>query len=182
MGGQKWADAEIGKRLRRLREDTQRSWTQQQMADMLSEDGAPMTAAQIARIEKGQRSVRAVEAAVFADRFGVSVDALLGRRARPKADLMRALRGALDAKEQARWAVSSHQQTLSEATSELGDADSEGRYAPLVADCERACKALDAAAQILASVGDSTNPQTAAAIREGITTLMRAWLDEQETK
>ena len=48
-------------------------------------------------------------------------------------------------------------------------------------DYENTCKAPDAASQILPSVGDTTNPHTAAAIREGAKTPMRAWLAEQET-
>ena len=50
-----------------------------------------------------------------------------------------------------------------------------------VADCKNACMALDAAGQILASVGETTNPQAAAAIREGTKALIRHWLDEQDS-
>jgi transcriptional regulator with XRE-family HTH domain len=179
MGGQKWTDTDFGERLRDLRDGE--DWTQTQLADKLSTHGIHMTAAQIARIEKGERSVRAVEAAALADLYKISVDALLGRKGRPKSDFMHALRGLVDAKEQARWAVESHQRALSEAATGLADADTGGRYAELVADCESACKALDAARQILASIGDSTNPQAAAAVKEGTIVMMRQWLAEQES-
>jgi hypothetical protein len=48
----------------------------------------------------------------------------------------------------------------------------------LVADCERACTALGAAEKILASVGDSTNPEMAAALDAGMKSIMRQ--EEQE--
>ena len=178
MGDQKWADDKFGKRLKLLR--TRKGWTQAQLAEKLSANGIHLTPAQLARIEKDQRSLRAVEAAAFADLYKLSMDALLSRRARPKADLMDALRGALDTKEQTRWSVSSAERTLREAAETLAAADPDSRYAEFVADCENACKALDAASQIVASIGDKTNPQTRAAIREGTTRIMRQWLDEQE--
>jgi transcriptional regulator with XRE-family HTH domain len=180
MAHRKWVDSEfsqrLGQRLRKLRTDE--NLTQEKLAEMVEAKGIPMTWTQLARIEKGQRSLRAIEAAEFADIFNVSVDSLLGRRARPKADLMHALRSVLDAKEQARRSVSSAQRMLRDAASELVDADITRRYAPLVADCERACTALGAAEKILASVGDSTNPEMAAALDAGMKSIMRQ--EEQE--
>jgi transcriptional regulator with XRE-family HTH domain len=183
MAGQKWVDSEfsqrLGRRLKRLR--TERPLTQEKLADLLDRNGIPMSWTQLARIEKGQRSLRAVEAAALADIFNVSVDQLLGgRRARPKADLTYALRAALHAKEQAHWAVESHQRTLSEAADELADADTAGRYAELVANFADACKALDVAGQVVASVGETTNPQTAAALKAARIAMMRQWLAEEE--
>jgi len=148
---------------------------------VLTAKGIPMTWTQLARLEKGQRSLRAVEAAALADIFNLSVDQLLGgRRARPRADLTYALRAALDAKEQARWALSSLQRTLGEAAENLADADTQGRHTEFVADLENACKALDAAGQIVASIGDTTNP-AAAAVKDATIALMRQWLAEQES-
>jgi transcriptional regulator with XRE-family HTH domain len=182
MVGRKWVDREfsqrLGQRLKKLRTDE--NLTQEKLADMLEVKGIPMTWTQLARIEKGQRSLRAIEAAEFADIFNVSVDSLLGRRARPKADLMHALRSALDAKEQTRRSVSSAERMLRDAANELAEADLTRRYAPLVADCERACKALGAAEQMVARVGDSTNPEMAAALDQGRKKILRQWLEEQE--
>ena len=57
---------------------------QRELADKLADKGINMHWTTIAKIEKGgERSVRIDEAAAFADVFGVSVDHLLGRRARP---------------------------------------------------------------------------------------------------
>ncbi|MEN4477723.1 helix-turn-helix transcriptional regulator [Mycolicibacterium cosmeticum] len=69
----KWTDKRFGDLLRKERTD--RKWTQPQMAEMLD-----MHPTVLAKIEKGARSVRIVEAAVIADLLGVSLDSLLGRR------------------------------------------------------------------------------------------------------
>lgn len=74
MASGKWTDESFGKRLREERDKKQ--WTQPQMAEMLGID--PTT---LAKIEKGRRSVRIVEAVAMADLLGVSLDRLLGRRA-----------------------------------------------------------------------------------------------------
>jgi transcriptional regulator with XRE-family HTH domain len=150
MGSSKWGDTVFGRRLRNLRD--RKGWTQTELAEQLTGHGMDMTAAQVARIEKGDRSVRAVEAAVLADLYGLSVDALLGKRARPKADLLDALTTFLDIKEHARRSVSSVERALREAAEALADADTRGRYAELVDDCENACKVLAAAAQAVAGM------------------------------
>lgn len=61
----KWTDKRFGDLLRKERTD--RKWTQPQMAEMLD-----MHPTVLAKIEKGARSVRIVEAAVIADLLGVS--------------------------------------------------------------------------------------------------------------
>ncbi|UQX09552.1 helix-turn-helix domain-containing protein [Candidatus Mycobacterium methanotrophicum] len=123
--GDRFSEA-LGRRLKSLRDDN--DMTQGQTAEALSAKGIPMTWTQLARLEKGQRSLRA----------------------------------------------------LSEVAGELADADTNGTYGPLVSDSERACAALDAAEQLLASVGETINPQAAAAINAGATAILRQWLDEQE--
>ena len=111
-----------------------------------------MTAAQVARIEKGERSVRAVEAAVLADLYGLSVDALLGKRARPKADLLDTLLTTMETLEHTLGSLRSLERTLREATETLADADTDGLHAKLVGECESACNALTGAVQVVGMV------------------------------
>jgi len=178
MGSSKWGDADFGERLRRLRD--RMGWTQAHLAEQLSNSGVHMTAAQVARIEKGERSVRAVEAAVLADLYGLSVDALMGKRARPKADLTDALRTVLELKSQIRRHLLVEERKLHAAAEGLAHADGTGRYTEVVAGCELACVALTAAADVVAVVGDTTNPETAAAIRNESLAMVRQILGEQE--
>ena len=96
----------------------------------------------IAKIEAGTRAVRIDEAAAIADLLGVSVDHLLGRRARPKSDLVHALRAAAEAGQHAAWQTTSLEGGLRERVNELAEADVDGHYADLVADLSRACDQL----------------------------------------
>lgn len=95
MGKRKWTEDYFSKRLRAERE--RRKWTQTELADQLDAKGIPMHWTTIAKIEKGDRSVRIDEAAGIADLLGVSVDSLLGRRVDPQndfADILRSLKHA----------------------------------------------------------------------------------------
>lgn len=79
MGNKKWTEVYFSKRLKHERE--RREWTQAEMAKLLSDKlNASIHWTTIAKIEKGERSVRIDEAAGIADLFGTSVDALLGRK------------------------------------------------------------------------------------------------------
>lgn len=147
MAKGKWTEDRFRKNVRIER--GHREWTQEQMAKRLSDKGIPMHWTTIAKIESGGRAVRIDEASAIADLLGVSVDMLLGRRARPKSDLVHALRAALDAGQQATWQVSSLEDTLRERVVELAEVDVEDRHADLVADLDRACKQLDKASQAL---------------------------------
>jgi transcriptional regulator with XRE-family HTH domain len=77
MGRRKWTEDYFSKRVRTERE--RRGWSQADMAKMLTDKGIPMHWTTIAKIEKGDRSVRIDEAAGIADLFEVSLDVLLGR-------------------------------------------------------------------------------------------------------
>lgn len=73
----------LGNRLReRLRaERERRGWTQAHMAMLLSHDaGDGVIATTVAKIEAGDREVRIVELDAYAQLFGMTTDALLGRR------------------------------------------------------------------------------------------------------
>jgi transcriptional regulator with XRE-family HTH domain len=65
MGKRKWTEDYFSKRLRAERE--RRKWTQTELADQLDAKGIPMHWTTIAKIEKGDRSVRIDEAAGIAD-------------------------------------------------------------------------------------------------------------------
>lgn len=84
MGKQKWTEDRFSKCLRDERES--RGWSQARLAELLSDNGTPMHHTTVAKIEKGDRSVRIDEAAAIADLFDVSLDRLLGRSAAPRAD------------------------------------------------------------------------------------------------
>ena len=77
MGRKKWTEDYFSKRIRTERE--RREWSQADMAKMLSDKGIPMHWTTVAKIEKGDRSVRIDEAAGIADLFEVSLDVLLDR-------------------------------------------------------------------------------------------------------
>lgn len=156
--------------------------SQAQLAKLLKDNGfSAAHPSTVAKVEAGDRAVSLDELAAYSAVFNVSMSKLLGQPARPRGDLLYAVRGAEDAKEQAHWSVSSAERMLGEAASELADADPDGRYAPLVDDLLNARKALGATGQIVASIGRNTNPAAAAAIREGTKAMMRQWLAEQET-
>jgi hypothetical protein len=67
------------------------------MAKLLAEKGVHLHWTTIAKIEKGERSVRIDEAAAIADLFDVSVDTLLGRKQTQQRDLDYALGALTDA-------------------------------------------------------------------------------------
>ncbi len=91
----KWVDSQFGKRVKAERE--RHSWTQEELAKMLSDKGIrPMHAVTIAKIESGYRSVRINEALGLADLFGASLDALLGHTTDPRDDQAYALLGLAD--------------------------------------------------------------------------------------
>jgi len=82
MGTRKWTEDYFAGRLKIEREH--RKWTQRQMAELLSAKmGYSVHWTTIAKIEKGERSVRIDEAGGIADLFGASVDELLGRSHKP---------------------------------------------------------------------------------------------------
>lgn len=178
MGSGKWRDNVFGERVRKLREGR---WTQAELAYELTASGHPMTAAQVARIEAGTRSLRAVEAAALADLAGISMDALLGRRARPKADLHHAIRDGLAAKNEAARQATSLVHALRGAAATLAAcAETDQRYLTMAAELEQAANAFMLAELAASAVGEGSNPELAAIISEGTKAVMRKWADEQE--
>jgi transcriptional regulator with XRE-family HTH domain len=80
MGLREAADVYFGTHVRRERE--LRGWSQEELAKRLTDKGIHVYASTIAKIEseKKPRAARLGEAAGIADLFGVSLDALLGRK------------------------------------------------------------------------------------------------------
>jgi hypothetical protein len=156
----------LRERVRAERERDDRKWTQLQLSEMLTEAGIPTHWTTIAKIEKGTRAVHLDEAVVLADLFGISTDALLGRRARPAADLLYTVEALLEANRMAAWQVPVLARTIRERASEVADASSKGGWDELVNDALTACDALDVAAAALERVGVRPRSPVARAQRQ----------------
>jgi len=150
MANKKWTDDYFSKAVRAERE--RRGWSQGDMAKALADKKIHVHWTTIAKIEKGDRSVRIDEAAAIADVFDLSVDALLGRKTARENALAYTLRGALDASQQCSWQVSAMQTTLSERFSELQSLDFAG-VEELLAEADAAQRALKMASESLGRIG-----------------------------
>ncbi len=93
MATKKWTEDYFRKQLKAERE--RRNWSQAEFAKMLSDRAIPMHWTTIAKIEKGDRSVRIDEAAGIAHLFDVSLDALMGRNVGSERDLLYTVQRAL---------------------------------------------------------------------------------------
>jgi transcriptional regulator with XRE-family HTH domain len=155
MGKQKWTDDHFSKQLKAERE--RRGWTQAEVAKMLSDKDISMHWTTIAKIEKGDRSVRIDEAAGIADLFEVSVDSLLGRRVRQESDLAYTLRGLSDMARQSSQQIAGIANTLSERLVDLSLFEFEGREA-LKSEGDQAFYALRTALQALYRVSTFEAP------------------------
>jgi transcriptional regulator with XRE-family HTH domain len=164
--------AQLGARIRNKRNE--RGWKQPQLAEMLRDRGvASIQTPTVAKIEAGERAVKIHEAAVLADIFGISIDALMGRRVSARADLMSAARQVVDAKITAAAAVSASQSQLVDALAQLVDADLRGTYDPLADDARAAVNALEAASAALAQVGQRPKSAMNRAMTEALKQLLR---------
>jgi transcriptional regulator with XRE-family HTH domain len=178
MGRREVAAEEFGTRLRKTREG--RNWSQARMAEVLTEHGITAYPTTVAKIESGERAVKVNELAVFADIFGVSLDALVGRRARPTGDLLYTVETLLNTKSQGRWPVQALLSTMAEQTTEVADADSNGRWAELIEDAQAAVAALTEALAAVDRVGRRPTIGIERAQRE----MLRRYLnkkDEEDT-
>jgi transcriptional regulator with XRE-family HTH domain len=150
MAKGKWNADYFAKRIRTERE--QRGWTQEQLAEqMSSKNGPPMHWTIVAKIESGTRAVRINEAAVFADVFDTSVDALLGRKAQRGDDADYALTAAIDTARRSSMELTGIQNVLTERFGELEGLDTEG-LDQLRAVAESVSTALRFAAEGLARI------------------------------
>jgi transcriptional regulator with XRE-family HTH domain len=150
MAKGKWVEDRFRKQL--YEERKRLHWSQETLAAKLSASGTAMHWTTVAKIEKGTRSVRIDEAAALADLFGISVDALLQRGARPDSDRAHALIAVADT------AVGSSGQIrgiISAIRDRIGDLSTFGglpTHSTLIAGCERVCDLLVDADDVLSDV------------------------------
>jgi transcriptional regulator with XRE-family HTH domain len=158
MSSKKWTDKSFGERLRKERGD--RRWTQPQLAQKLG-----MHPTTLAKIEKGERSVRIVEAATIADLLDVSLDSLLGRRsglANAAADIVNSLQHAAG---KAVAETAEIMATIANWFAELGDLEFEGRQ-DLKAAGEDAVRGLEKAQNALFAITQLPAPRFAVTLND----------------
>jgi transcriptional regulator with XRE-family HTH domain len=148
--------------------------TQEQLAKALEAKDIHLHAATIAKIERDAegyktkpRSVRIDEASAIADVFGISVDTMLGRRARPESDRVYILAMVADTALRSATQIIDMSDAVRDRIADLGPPD-EGLTAreDLIAGCERARDALDVASDALV--------ETAQAARRAVTDQRKA--------
>jgi transcriptional regulator with XRE-family HTH domain len=143
MSKSKWIEDHFRKRLEDER--NRQGLTQTDLANMLKPKGIHMHWTTIAKIEKGTRSVRIDEAAAFADCFGISVDTLLGRRARPKSDQVHVLTAVADTAIRSAGPIIDIAMAVRDRINDLSAFDDLPGRDTLIAGCEQAYEALVAA-------------------------------------
>jgi transcriptional regulator with XRE-family HTH domain len=113
-------------------ERTKRDWKQQQLADRMAEHGhTTWTWTTVAKLEGGSRRLQLGEAAALCDIFGISLEMLSGRRARPVGDLTYAKGLLLDTLRHATRAAAEESGAIDEAIVALMAADPDATCAQL---------------------------------------------------
>jgi transcriptional regulator with XRE-family HTH domain len=130
-----------------------KGWTQGQLADEMTQRGVPAGWHVIAKIEAGSRGVQIGEAAVIADAFGITVDQLLGRRARPVADRDFILRELHRSTDDAARAVRVSVRDITRSADELAAIDHDGSFTDVITAVQDACTAGDEWERQLAQIG-----------------------------
>jgi transcriptional regulator with XRE-family HTH domain len=165
MGTSKWAEDYFRKQLKAERE--RRNWSQAELAKMLSDREIPMHWTTVAKIEKGNRSVRIDEAAGIADLFEVSLDALMGRTIGSERDLLYTVQHALQTSHQAPAQIALLEGELRERVAEM-EAFEFDECTAVATDYRRAAKALararDALVSTLAPLRDAVVAATASQV------------------
>ena len=165
----KWSGLRFGANLKIQRE--QRGWTQEQLAAKLREAGIKAHWSTIGKIENGDRSVRVDEAAAIADLFdGMSIDALVGRKAVREADTVFALRRGNRLVMQTQWENETLARDLRACAEEL--AESHPRIAAQLNEVAEAASSAFFAAQHFGGVEG--------AVRDGSKAVLRALYDSDE--
>jgi len=165
MAKRKWTEHYFSKRVKAERED--RKWTQIDMAKMLSDKGIHMHWTTIAKIEKGDRSVRIDEAAGIAEVLGVSVDALLGRTVGPESDLAYMLRALFDTAGESSVQLMAIGGALQSRFRDLEPFEFEGREAAY-AEGVRAAGALEEASSALFRLSNMEVPEAGLKVAEDL--------------
>jgi transcriptional regulator with XRE-family HTH domain len=152
----KWIDHYFGERLKLER--GHRNWTQADMVERLKAEGITLHWTSLAKIEKGERSVRIDEAKAIADVLELSIDSMLGRKAGLEDDLSHALRGVLDAAHQAQGQITLMMRPLNDRFKDVNMLEFEG-YEALQSDITAAWDALQAAADALEHLAEFQPPK-----------------------
>jgi hypothetical protein len=119
-------EASVRRRIKAERTKRERDWNQQQLADRMIEHGhTTWTWTTVAKLEGGSRRLQLGEAAALCDIFGISLEMLTGRRARPVGDLSYAKGALLDRLRHAARAAAEESGALDEALTALMAADPE---------------------------------------------------------
>jgi transcriptional regulator with XRE-family HTH domain len=119
-------------------ERTKRKWTQAQLAQEMADRGIPASWSTVNKTEVGSRNVTIEEAAVIADVFGLTVDRLIGRRARPQADRDYALRQLHESVEDTRRSIRVGLRDIADRTAELAEIDRAGVFTGLIEQIQKA--------------------------------------------
>lgn len=125
----------------------------------------------VAKIEAGERSVKIDEASAIADVFGMSVDALLGRKASPASDVASILAGLQHASGKAVLDLAAMQAVIQGWFAELGDVVFTSRD-ELDKLGKRSLDALSAAQSALYAIGQVEAPQRVALSKSKIDALV----------
>ncbi|OBI42992.1 helix-turn-helix transcriptional regulator [Mycobacterium colombiense] len=154
MARSKWTEDYFRKRIKLERE--RRRMTQQDLVKALKTKGIELHETTIAKIERGDRSVRIDEASAVADVFGISLDALLGRRARPKSDRVHVLTAVADTAIRSTGQILDIADAVRDRIADLSPPDDDlAAREDLIAGCERAYELLVAANDALADTGQA---------------------------
>lgn len=127
-------------------ERTAREWSQARLAEEMTNRGVITSWPAIHKIEAGSRAVRISEAAAIADSFGISLDRLLRRRARPASDRDFALRQLQATLDDSARVVRTALRAVADRVAEADD----GNDTELIASVQAACDQLDTDALALA--------------------------------
>ena len=173
MGSETSVETRFRERVKDARKD--RDWSQADVSKMLRDKGIDsMYPTTVAKVESGERAVRMVEAAAFADLFGVSVDWLLGRDIGPQQDLVFTLQAASQTAQQAAPLVTSIEAGLRDRVGELRMFEFEERDA-ITAEFERAAAAL---AQARAAFAKLWSPLRDAILAANTAEVLRGQIEE----
>jgi hypothetical protein len=123
------------------------------MAKLLSDKGIQAHPTTVAKIEAGDRAAKIDEVAVVADLFGVSLDTLLGRRAKPRSDLVYTLTAVVDTAYRSSTQVQQIRTALADRIADLSALDDLPARDALVAGCKRARALLMSADDELTALG-----------------------------
>jgi transcriptional regulator with XRE-family HTH domain len=139
MAKTKWIENHFSKALKDQRKG--RNWSQSQLEKMLAEKGIHLHWTTIAKIEKGERSVRIDEAAAIADLFDTSVDALLGRQL-PVDTLTFALATLMSYVTDCQRQIREVQGTATDIAEQVNDLSEQFDDVPTLHDLQRAARGL----------------------------------------